>query len=154
MFQLMAIEKLQVFEKRKCIHNHIVVSFQNINRLWTIVRYPFQCHHPFIRQISVGIEKVFLNNVVIQVILVFDRLHDLVVGRLSEHEDEANVGKEISRSPGFSNENATLIVGRSRVNVDNDVDIVLTNGRTRIQDVVEIVGIDNVILWCIGIGRN
>ncbi len=40
------------------------------------------------------------------------------------------------------------------MNVDNDVDIVLTNGRTRIQDVVEIVGIDNVILGCIGIGNN
>ncbi len=39
-------------------------------------------------------------------------IHNHTIGRLSEDEDEANVVKERSRSPNFSNENVTPIVGR------------------------------------------
>jgi len=80
----------KMLHQRRNIDEHIVVRFQDKGHLRAIGRHPFQQHHRFQSQIQVGIEKAFLDDVVVQVTFGQDVVLARTVERLAQQESHAD----------------------------------------------------------------
>lgn len=148
------LEEFEMIEQGEGVHDDVIVGLEDIPSVRAVRGDPLQRHDSFVGEVFVRIDKVLLDDVLVDLVFVLDGLHQVRIDAFADHEDEPQFGKERARRPRLANDHAPLVVRRAGMNVDDHEDARVTliaNGMAGIEYVGEVVRVDDVIARCVGV---
>jgi len=131
------------------VDEDIVVGLKNPTSVRTSLVNPLHGTDSFVRQVVVGVEEVFLDDVSVLLGLELDGALDAltrsVVGRATHEKDDANFDVVIGRrTPSLTYDDAPLVVIWGGMHVGEDVDVLIIAYVWIVEYVFERVWIDDL----------